>query len=661
MIAPETIREVTDRIDIVDVVGEFVKLRRRGSNYLGLCPFHGEKTPSFNVSQSKGIFKCFGCGKSGNAITFVMEHEKYSYVEAIRWLARRYGITVEETAMSEEAREQMQISESLYIVNGFAQKFFHEQLLETEEGKNIALSYLEERGFNRPIIEKFGLGYNPDQPDALSREALKNQYNREVLLKSGLVRSYQDRLQDNYRGRIIFPIHNNSGKIIGFGARIIGKKDKAPKYINTPENEIYVKSRILYGSYFARHAIDRENECLLVEGYTDVLGLSQAGVENVVASGGTSLTIDQLRLIKKYTQNLTIIYDGDNAGIKAALRGLDMALEEGLNVRLVLIPDGEDPDSYVRQLGAEGFKAFIQDNKKDFILFLLDILLKDAGSDITKKNDAVNRIAESLSKISKAEDFTKQQEYIRQCSEILKIDEYGLTNLVNKYRRDAVSKLEKTRFQDRRYQKDGPASTPAAGTDQVDPASAETDQSAAAQELASLDTGSIQERNLLRILLEFGLKPWKENWTIADYIFDEIQGFPFENEQNERLLEAYRNAYNEGKKPDTAYFNYFEDKELQDLVVSITISRYEISQRWDEKVPGKKSDSIVDRDLSKEDAQNSVIYFKLRKIKQMLEVTQKELMECTDFEEQLQQLTIQKHLKLEEKNLTEQLGTVIFK
>ena len=657
MIAPETIREVTDRIDIVDVVGEFVKLRRRGSNYLGLCPFHGEKTPSFNVSQSKGIFKCFGCGKSGNAITFVMEHEKYSYVEAIKWLARRYGVAIEETAMSDQAREQMQAAESLYIVNGFAQQFFHEQLLSTEEGEHIALSYLKERGFNRAIIEKFGLGYNPDQTDSLSRAAVKNQYSRDILLKSGLVRSYQDRLQDNYRGRIIFPIHNNSGKVIGFGARIIGKKDKAPKYINTPENEIYVKSRILYGSYFARHSIDKENECLLVEGYTDVLGLAQAGIENVVASGGTSLTTDQLRLIKKYTQNLTIIYDGDNAGIKAALRGLDMALEEGLNVRLVLIPDGEDPDSYVRSLGADQFKAFIQQNKKDFILFQLEILLKDAGTDITKKNDAVNRIAESLSKISKAEDFTKQQEYIRQCSAVLNIDEHGLTNLVNKYSRDQLSKLEKRQHQDQRYQVDAPVGTPDTANDQGE----DIHQPAAAQELATLDTDNIQEKNLLRVLLEFGLKPWKEKWTIADYILDEIQGFPFENEQNEKLLEYYRKEYSEGREPDTASFQYIEDKSMQELVVAITLTPYEISKRWDEKIPGKKSDSIVNRDLSKQDALNSVIYFKLRKIKHMLEITQKEIMACTDFEEQLKQLSIQKHLKQEEKNLTDQLGTVIFR
>ncbi|HTN36027.1 MAG TPA: DNA primase [Arachidicoccus sp.] len=643
MIAPETIQEVTDRIDIIDIVGEFVKLRKRGTNYLGLCPFHGEKTPSFTVSQSKGIFKCFGCGKSGNAITFVMEHEKYSYVEAIKWLAQRYGIAIEETAISDQAREHLQVAESLYIINGFAQKFFAAQLTETEEGNNIALSYLKERGFNQPIIDKFGIGYSPDRPDEFAKAAIKNQYNPEVLLKTGLVRAYHDQLQDNYRGRIIFPIHNNSGKVIGFGARIIGKKDKAPKYINTPENEIYVKSRLLYGSYFARHSIDKENECLLVEGYTDVVSLAQAGIENVVASGGTSLTIEQLRLIKKYTNNLTIVYDGDAAGVKAALRGLDMALEEGLNVKLVLIPDGEDPDSYVRMLGATDFRTFVNENKKDFVLFQLEIMMKDAGNDIGRKNEVVNRVAESLSKINKAEDFTKQQEYIRQCSAILKIDETGLTTLVNKYRKDSFSKLEKKQ-----------AATP-------EQQSEEAESSPAEQEIITLDTGGIQERNLLRVLLEFGLKPWDENKTIADYIFDEIQAFPFENEENEKLLEYYRTAYNQGRQPDTSSFQYIQDDQMQSLVVRITMTPYEISRRWDEKIPGKKSMSIVNRDLSKEDALASVLYYKLRKIKQMLELTQTELEHTDDFDEQMRQLHIQKHLKEAEHALTQQLGTVILR
>ena len=323
MISPNTIQQITNHIDIIDVVGEFVKLKKRGTNYLGLCPFHNEKSPSFTVSPAKEIYKCFGCGKSGNTIGFIMEHEKYSYVEALRWLAARYNIEIEETESSPEQKLQNQTADSLYAINHFAQKFFTTQLTDTEEGKNVALSYLQERGFREPIIQKFQIGYSPDNKEALTKALIENQFNPEILPKTGLValRSNNE-LADNYRGRIIFPIHNNSGKVIGFGARVIGKADRAPKYINTPENEIYSKSKILYGSYFARQAIDKANECLLVEGYTDVVSLHQAGIENVVASGGTSLTNDQLRLIKKYTSNLTIIYDGDSAGIKAALRAV---------------------------------------------------------------------------------------------------------------------------------------------------------------------------------------------------------------------------------------------------------------------------------------------------------------------------------------------------
>ena len=332
MISQNTIQEILGRIDIIDIVGGFVKLKKRGANYLGLCPFHNEKTPSFTVSPSKEIYKCFGCGRSGNSISFIMEHEKYSYVEALKWLANKYGIAIEETFATDEQRQQIQTADSLYIVNSFAQQFFTKQLFETEEGQDIGLSYLKERGFREEVIKKFQLGYSPEQRDAFAKEAIAKQYSAELLLKTGLVVNRNEQLLDNYRGRVIFPVHNHSGKVLGFGARILKSNDKAPKYINTPENEIYLKSKILYGSYFARQSIDKLDECLLVEGYTDVISLHQSGIENAVASGGTSLTVDQLRLIKKYTTNLTIIYDGDAAGIKAALRGLDMALEEGLNV-----------------------------------------------------------------------------------------------------------------------------------------------------------------------------------------------------------------------------------------------------------------------------------------------------------------------------------------
>jgi len=314
MISQETIQQIVSRIDIIEIISSFIRLKKRGVNYIGLCPFHNEKSPSFTVSPSKEIYKCFGCGRSGNTISFLMEHEKYSYVEALKWLAAKYNVEIEETATTPEFKEQQQVAGSLYIINNFAKQFFSDILFNTDEGINVALSYLKERGFREDIIKKFELGYNPAAGDTFAKAAIDAQFNPDLLQKAGLVAAREHGLRDNYRGRIIFPVHNHTGKISGFGARLIRNNDKAPKYINTPENEIYVKSKILYGSHIARQAIDKAGECLLVEGYTDVLSLHQAGIENVVASGGTSLTPDQLRLIKKYTHNLTILYDGDVPG-----------------------------------------------------------------------------------------------------------------------------------------------------------------------------------------------------------------------------------------------------------------------------------------------------------------------------------------------------------
>ncbi|HSZ85749.1 MAG TPA: DNA primase, partial [Puia sp.] len=499
LISQQTIQQILSKIDIINIVGEFVKLKKRGANYLGLCPFHNEKTPSFTVSPSKEIYKCFGCGRSGNTISFIMEHEKYSYVEALRWLANKYNIEIEETETSPEFKQQQQVAESLFIINNFAQQYFSNVLFNEEEGQDIAMMYLKERNFREEIIKKFQLGYCLERRDAFATAALAAQYNAEYLQKSGLVVMRDEKLLDNYRGRIIFPVHNQTGKIMGFGARIIKNNDRAPKYINTPENEIYVKSRILYGLYFARKAIDANDECLLVEGYTDVISLHQAGVENVVASGGTSLTQDQLRLVKKYTNNLTIIYDGDSAGVKAALRGLDMAVEEGLNVKLVLIPDKEDPDSYVQKIGATGFKDFIVENKKDFILFQLEVSVKDAGNDSTKKAAVVNQVAETISKINKIEDFTRQQDYIRQCAELLKIDEQGLHVLVNKFIRDKVQRDESKKPAKETKSEDIVLNT---GTDFSD------------ETFSVLFQEELQERALVRILLIYGAKKFDEKKSV---------------------------------------------------------------------------------------------------------------------------------------------------
>ncbi len=645
MITPNSIEQIKNRIDIIDVIGEYIKLKKRGANYLGNCPFHNEKTPSFTVSPSKEIYKCFGCGKSGNTITFLMEHDKLSYVEALRWLAKRYNIEIEETEQTPEQKQLQQTGDSLYIINNFAAQFFEGRLWDSSEGNNIAVSYLKERGFRDDILKKFQIGYNPQAKDELTKALLANQFNKELLPKTGLsvVRNDGD-LQDNYRGRIIFPIHNNTGKIIGFGARIIGKNDKAPKYINTPENEIYVKSKILYGLYQARQSIDKNNECLLVEGYTDVVSLHQAGIENVVASGGTSLTTEQLRLIKKYTSNLTIIYDGDNAGVKAAMRGLDMALEESLNVRLVLIPDNEDPDSYVNKVGTTAFNEFVKNNKKDFIIFQLEIMMKEVGNDITKKNEVVNHIAETLSKINRQEDFVKQQEYIKQCSHLLKIDEGNLVNLVNKYKRDKISKDEKRLPFDEANQILN-SSTNITNTNEHETASI-------------LSQDELHERNVLRVLLEYGLKNWEEGKTVAQHIFEEVDAFNFDNVILEKLLNTYKDLFYKNQQPTAKYFINSDDNELRELVISITMFPFELSENWDKILEGMH---ITTRDVSHEDVAMSLNYFKLKKIKKLLSQNQDELENITDFKQQIQLLDVHKSLKDIERDITKQLGTVIFK
>jgi DNA primase len=677
MISPGTIQQIQSKLDIIDVVGAFVKLKRRGTNYLGLCPFHNEKTPSFTVSPAKEIYKCFGCGRSGNTISFVMEHEKYSYVEALRWLANRYGIEIEESFQSDEQRQTQLSADSLYIINNFAREFFGRMLFDTEEGQDVGLAYFKERGFREDVIRKFQLGYSPEKRDAFTKEALAQQYSSEQLLKTGLVVNRNEQLQDNYRGRVIFPIHNHSGKVLGFGARILKSNDKAPKYINTPENEIYIKSKILYGSYFARQAIDKADECLLVEGYTDVISLHQAGIENVVASGGTSLTPDQLRLIRKYSSNLTIIYDGDAAGVKAALRGLDLALEEGLNVKLVLIPDKEDPDSYVNKIGASAFTKFVEKNKKDFILFQLEVALKDAGTDSTKKADVVNRMAETISKINKAEDFTKQQDYIKQCSEILKIDEGGLHTLVNKFIRDRISTMErKLPFDEAKHHEQNARQ------------GAESDYDDATFNLLFKD--ELQEREVARILLEYGTRKWDDERLISEYIFEQmIDESLIDNQQVVRLIHAFKEVLQRDiSQLNKNYFIYHEDKALSALAVSLLNMPYDESDRWRSEFSqssgysqslfqqtyegfinavAKDNEKVLmkylkmDEDRTSEVVDSAINYLKLRKVKRMLLENQLDLEKPHTQEEYKMLHQTHDHLKQMEIVLTKKMGTVIIK
>jgi len=643
LISQQTIQQIHNRIDIVEIVGEFVKLKKRGASYLGLCPFHNEKSPSFTVSPSREIYKCFGCGRSGNSIGFLMDHEKYSYVEALRWLANKYNVPIEETETTPEYKQQQQIADSLYIINNFAQQYFTQQLFESEEGQDIALSYLKERGFGEEIIRKFQIGYNPQQRDGFTTAALAAQYNLENLQRSGLVAVRENYNYDNYRGRIIFPVHNQTGKILGFGARVIGSQERGPKYINTPENELYVKSKILYGSYFARQAIDKNDECLLVEGYTDVVSLHQAGIENVVASGGTSLTPDQLRLVKKYTNNLTIIYDGDAAGIKAALRGLDLALEEGLNVKLVLIPDKEDPDSYVNKIGASAFREFVQSNKKDFVLFQLDVSLKDAGNDTHRKAEVVNQVAETISRINKVEDFSRQQDYIRKSASILRIEETGLTALVNKFIREKITKQEsRQNAEEARF------------NESEDLRKADEDDT-----LGLLNRDEMQERGMVRCLLEYGMMPWDDEHTVAEFILEQqIDNSTIDNSELVRIIETYKTWYDEGLAPGPKNFLYHEDRNLSTLVLSIMDFPYELSHNWADQFEAKIKTT---EEIYRDEVLSTVNYLKLRKIKKMIEDNQKDLEKPHSPEEQMVLIQTHQHLKMLERELLQHAGTVILK
>jgi DNA primase len=668
MITQQTIQQILSRIDIIEIVGSFIKLKKRGANYLGLCPFHGEKSPSFTVSPAKEIYKCFGCGRSGNTISFIMEHEKYSYVEALRWLAAKYNVEVEETAVSPEVKQQQLVADSLFIVNGFARDYFTKNLFESEEGQAIGLSYLKERGFREEIMTRFQLGYCLQTRDSFAQTALAAQYSIENLQKSGLVVVRDGKPFDNYRGRIIFPVHNQSGKVIGFGARIIGKSDKAPKYINTPENEVYIKSKILYGTYFARQAIDKFDECLLVEGYTDVISLHQAGIENVVASGGTSLTMDQLRLIKKYTKNLTIIYDGDAAGVKAALRGLDMALEEGLNVKLVLIPDKEDPDSYVNKVGATAFREFIDKNKKDFILFQLEVQMKDVGNDANKKAAVVNQVAETIAKINKLEDFTKQQDYIKKCAELLRIEEGGLVNLVNKFIREKVAKDEAKQQQPPadfgQYYEDNAMQGQTAGY---------SDES-----FNLIFKDELQEKALLKILLEHGMEPWDHQQKIADYIFNEsIVEEMLENQIISKTMQIYREMMANNQEPTDKDFIFSQDNEVSTLVVSLMNSPYELSSHWNAEKQAFSSleqgfrkymnIEYIHKPLMKEvktfkdDVLSTLQFLKLKKIKHLMEQNLGDLEANNSYEKFLELLPPHLHIKEMEMEITKMTGSVIKK
>ena len=454
MIDHGTIDRIMDAAQIVDVVSDFVTLRKRGVNYVGLCPFHDDKTPSFYVSPSKGLCKCFACGKGGNVVHFIMEHEQLSYPEALKWLAKKYHIEIQEKELTDEQKLAQSERESLFVVNQWARDYFQHILKNHEEGKSVGMAYLRNRGFRDDIIEKFQLGYCTESHDAMSKEALQKGYKKEFLVKTGLCYETDDhRLRDRFWGRVIFPVHTLSGKVVAFGGRVLASATKGVKvkYVNSPESDIYKKSNELYGIYFAKQAIVKQDRCFLVEGYTDVISMHQSGVENVVSSSGTALTPGQIKLIHRFTNNMTILYDGDSAGIKASLRGIDMLLEEGMNIKVCLLPDGEDPDSYARQHNATEFQAFIKEHETDFIRFKTNLLMEDAGKDPIKRAELIGSIVQSISVIPEA---IVRDVYIKECAQLLHVEDRLLVSEVAKRReQQAESKAAQAERERQRAQR----------------------------------------------------------------------------------------------------------------------------------------------------------------------------------------------------------------
>jgi len=562
MLDQTTIDRIQDAARIQDVVSEYVTLRKRGVNLLGLCPFHNEKTPSFTVSPAKGIFKCFGCGKGGNSVHFIMEIEQLSYYEALKFLAKKYNIEFEDRELTDEEKAMRNTRESLLIVNEFAQKYFSDTLYNNPNGKAIGLSYFYERGFRDDIIRKFQLGFSLDERDAFTRTALKAGYNKEFLQKTGLTLEYDDgTLYDRFRARVMFPIHTLSGKVVAFGGRVMKKDEKTAKYVNSPESEIYHKSNELYGIYFAKQAIVKQERCFLVEGYTDVIQMHQSGIENVVASSGTALTTGQIRLIHRFTENVTVIFDGDAAGIKASIRGIDMLLEDGLNIKVLLLPDGEDPDSFARKTNASDFIEFVEKNSTDFMRFKTRLLLDDAGNDPIKRAGLVQDIVRSIAIIPNA---TVRAEYVKECATLLNADEAMLYHEINKLKRKEKEEQAK---QNQNQEQQLPDHYDQDYQTEIDRAKADY-------------LFDKEEKNILQLLLRFGNKTVYENETVTQYIKTELENYKIEFENT-----VYRKFYTEyifrcaDENFDAEhYFLYHEDKNISQLTAELLTEKYTLSK-----------------------------------------------------------------------------------
>jgi DNA primase len=644
LITRDTIEDVKNRIDIVDVISDFITLKKSGANYKALSPFANEKTPSFFVVPAKGIFKDFSSGKGGDAFSFVMEHEKLSYAEAIRYLAKKYGVEIKEDKLSDEGKAEQSEREGLYILMNFAKEYYKNILHSHDEGKGIGLSYFRERGFTDRTIEKFELGFALEGWEHFSKEAIAKGYNKELLEKTGLVVKKEDnpdgtiRTYDRFRGRVIFPVHNISGKVIAFGARMMGKEKNQPKYINSPETDIYHKSDVLYGLYQGKNAIRQQDVCYLVEGYTDVISMHQSDVENVVASSGTALTENQIKLIHRFTENVTVLFDGDSAGIKAALRGIDMILKGGLNVRVVLFPDGEDPDSYSRKVGTTEFQKFLKANQRDFVSFKIDIISKDVDNDPIKQGQAVIEIVTSLASIP---DEGKRSPYYELAAKKLGVKAEVIIGETNKIRVKAEKNLSKEAYQEEF--KNLPKEL-------ID-------------DRIFVTTDSqiyFQERETIRLLLNYANNQL-ENQKLSDFILHELDDVVFKNVTFNKIYSVFKEGIANGEILDNQFFLRNDDNDVKRVVTDLITPRYETSQHWGDKFHIYFS---KEADILNEMALTNVLRLKFRVVQKMMEdnlqlVKQAELSDDLDLLDK--SLETQTGLKKAETELAGLLGIVVAK
>lgn len=585
MIDQATIDRILDAAQIVEVVSDFVTLRKRGVNYVGLCPFHNEKTPSFSVSPSKGLCKCFSCGKGGNAVHFIMEHEQMSYPEALRYLAKKYNIEIKERELTNEEKEVQSNRESMFIVNNFARDYFQNILKNHVDGRSIGLAYFRQRGFRDDIIDKFQLGFSTEGRDALAQEALRKGFKQEFLVKTGLCYETDDhKLRDRFWGRVMFPVHTLSGKVVAFGGRVLSTENKKlAKYVNSPESEIYHKSNELYGIYFAKQAIVKQDRCFLVEGYTDVISMHQSGVENVVASSGTSLTLGQIRLIHRFTNNITVLYDGDMAGIKASIRGIDMLLEEGMNIKVCLLPDGDDPDSFARKHNATEFQNFIQEHETDFIRFKAQLLMEDAGKDPMKRAELINDIVRSIAVIPEA---IVRDVYIKECGQLLRIEDKLLVSEVAKRRELQAEKGNKPIASN-----NAPTPQPGEMPPPFPPEEMEADtyQSFIPQEGKEGQEFYKYERLIIQMIVRYGEKVMcnltdeegnEVPVTVVEYVINDLKEdeLAFHNPLHRRILSEASEHIHDQEFASERFFVAHPDPKISTIATELASDRYQLSK-----------------------------------------------------------------------------------